>query len=233
MSKTIQNPIIKVVAAVSSVILLGGCIMHVGANKANASAAASYSYGDDFSSVNKSLTISEGKSVGNASSVNGSLSLSDNVTAARVSSVNGRLKVGENVSADELSTVNGKLTAGQNLRVGGDVTTVNGKIELNRGSEIEGNVSSVNGKMELTGVLVEQNIETVNASIELSGNTLVKGDIVYKYNKKNKYSNYNRNPVLRIDSDVIVRGNIVLEREVDLEFENESLLDKVVRNYDE
>jgi hypothetical protein len=225
MTKQVKRPVITFLLAVMSLVLLAGCIVHVGSGKAN----ATISSGDDYSSVNKSLTISQGRSIGDASAVNGRLTIEDGVSAKDVSSVNGRLSVGENVSVSDLSTVNGKLSAGNGLKASGDVSTVNGKIELNEGSEVKGDVSSVNGKMEIDGVTIYRNIETVNANIELTGNTVVKGDIVYKRKKNNKYNQ--RNPTLHIKKGVIVEGNIIIEGPVDFEFEDDSLISKVIEKF--
>jgi len=230
MTQQVRRPVLTFIAAIMSLILLAGCIVHVGASKAR----ANVSLDNDHSSVNKSLTIDEGKSIRDASAVNGRLTLGDNVTARDVSSVNGRLAVGENVSLNDLSTVNGKIDAGRKLTASNDVSTVNGKIELNEESVVKGNVSSVNGKIELDGVDVGKNIETVNASITLSGNTRIQGDIIYKRrNNNHSYNSYKRNPVLRIEKDVRIEGNIILESEVDLEFDDESLHDKVIERFDD
>jgi DUF4097 and DUF4098 domain-containing protein YvlB len=226
MTRKVTRPVLTFILAVMSVILLAGCIVHVGASKAN----ATISMDGDYSSVNKSLTISQGKNVGDASAVNGRLTIEDDVTAKDVSSVNGRLTVGNDVTLDKLSTVNGKLSAGYSLFVNSDVSSVNGKIELREKSVVKGNVSSVNGKMEIDGVDIYNNIETVNATIELSGNTRVQGDIVYK--RRNNNNRYNqRNPVLRIEKGVHVGGNIILEATVDLEFDDEDLKNKVIEKF--
>ncbi|MFT4653913.1 MAG: hypothetical protein ACI82S_001566 [Patiriisocius sp.] len=224
MTQQVRRPVLTFIVAIMSVILLAGCIVHLGASKVN----AQVSIDDDYSSVNKSLTVGEGKTIGDASAVNGTLTIEDNVTAKDVSSVNGRLYVGDNVTVDELSSVNGNLSAGHGLLANRNVSTVNGKIELREKSLVKGNVSSVNGKMEIDGVDIQKNIETVNASIELSGNTHVQGDIVYK-RKNNNNSYNNRNPVLRIRKGVRIDGNIILEGPVDLEFDDESLQSKVIK----
>ncbi len=226
MTQHARRPVLTFILAVMSVVLLAGCIVHVGASKAN----AGVSIDGDHSSVNKSLTIGEGKTIGDASAVNGRLTIEDNVTAKDVSSMNGSLSVGNNVTVEELSTVNGKLSVGHSLLATSNVSTVNGKIELREKSVVKGNVSSVNGKMEIDGVDIEKNIETVNASIELSGNTRVQGDIVYK-RKNNNNSYNNRNPVLRIEKDVRIDGNIILEGPVDIEFDDKSLQSKVIEKF--
>lgn len=228
MTQQVKRPVLTFIAAIMSIILLAGCIVHVGASKAN----ANVSLDQDYSSVNKSLTIDEGKTIGDASAVNGSLKVEDNVTAQDVSSVNGRLSVGDNVTLDELSSVNGKISAGHGLMANSDVSTVNGKIELNEKSVVKGSVTSVNGKMELDGVDVEKNIETVNASITLMGNTRVQGDIIYKRkNNKHNYNSYKTKPVLRIGEGVIIDGNIILEAPVNLEFDDDSLQDQVIEKF--
>ena len=227
MTKPIQKSISTFFVAFFSVVMLGGCIVHVGASKANANVDG-YS---NYSEVNKSLRISEGRSVGNVSSVNGSLTIEDNVVAEEVSSVNGRLRVGENVTVDELSTVNGSLTAGEGLTSNHSVSTVNGKIDLSDKSMVKGNVSTVNGSIDLTGVVVEKDIETVNASISLSGNTHIMGDIIYKDNNRGKNKWKSKNPTLTIEKGVKVDGKIIVEREVDFDFADSSMMDKVVRKY--
>lgn len=226
MSKRIRKPVFTFMGGFVLLIMLSGCIIHVGATKGD----VDMEWGSDYSSVNKSLTISEGKEVGDVSAVNGSLTIRDNVTADDISSVNGSVKIGDNVSAKEITTVNGRLSAGKGLKVSGEVGSVNGTITLSENSVIEGELSTVNGTLELSGVTVAQNIETVNGSIDLDNASIVKGDIVYRWNKGNsKYKG--RNPVLKISEDSIVEGRIILERPVDLEFENRDLESKVVKKY--
>ncbi len=214
-------------AAFIAIVALTGCVIHVGSGKANAS-MGDYS---DYSEVNKSIRVSEGRNVGDVSSVNGSIMIEDNVTAEEVTSVNGRLRVGENVTAEELSTVNGKLVAGEGLKTKEDVSTVNGGIELNERSVVGGNVSTVNGNIELEGVTVEKNIETVNSSIVLGYGTHIKGDIIYKDSNKNQGDWNRKNPKLTIEDGARVDGKIIIEREVDFDFEDSSMMDKVVRDY--
>lgn len=226
MTQRVKKSVLTFIFTIITTVLLAGCIVHVGASKAN----VRISYDDDHSTVNKSLNIAKGNTIGDASTVNGKLTLNDNITAKDVSSVNGRLMVGNNVSLNDLSTVNGKLSAGPGLNAQGDVTTVNGKIELNKASVVKGNVTSVNGKIEINGVDIQKNIETVNGSVELTGNARVHGNIIYKHRKS--YGDYKKsNPVLHIKKDVQIDGDIILQSPVDLEFENEDLHTKVVKNY--
>lgn len=227
MNNSSQKPIYSMLIATFTLILLAGCIMQVDANTTSKKSIAD---GDDFSSVNKSLTVKSGQLIGSASSVNGSLTIGDNVQANKITSVNGRLRVGENVTATELSSVNGKLSAGEGLRVSDDVTTVNGKIELNQNSEVNGKVASVNGTIELKNVEVGRNVQTINGNVYLSDNTMVEGDIVFgSKNGKNYYNG--PDPVLSIESGSDVKGSIILRRPVDLEIEDADLRDKVVIDY--
>ncbi len=226
MQSSIKKPVFTFIMVVTSFILLAGCIVHVGSSKANAS------FDDDYSAVNKSLTISQGKHIDDASSVNGNLTLEDNVTADEVSSVNGAITIGDNVKLDELSSVNGKLTTGANLYVKDDVSTVNGSILIRKNSRVMGDVTSVNGAITLQGVMIEGDIETVNASITLTDNTHVKGDVIYFERNSNTNNRQGRkNPVLRIDESVKIDGNIILGREVDVELSDQTLQEKIIRKY--
>ena len=235
MTNQLRKPIFTFIGAVCSIILLAGCIVHVGAGEAGEdgyASSSSWSEGKNYSEVNKSINIGDGQSVGNVSTVNGSLSMGDSVTADKVSSVNGRLSVGENANVRELSTVNGSLKVGEGLRTKNDVSTVNGSIKLRNDSEVGGTISTVNGSITLDGVRVEKNIETVNGSITLSENSLVNGDIVYRWNKNNYNSHTRKPPVLKIDGSSSVEGQIILEQEVELDFADKSLMDKVVERFD-
>lgn len=226
MSRHVKTPVYGFMVCFVTVIMLSGCIVHVGAN----SGSAEFEFDSDYSSVNKSLTISSGKHVGDASSVNGRLTIEDDVVAEDISSVNGSLKIGKNVRADEVSTVNGKLRADENLFVKGDVSSVNGSISLSSDSTVEGNVETVNGRIGLDSVMVQENIETVNGSIYLSGKTVVEGDIIYAENNNNRQYK-GRYPELKVDEDVRITGNIILYRPVDLFLENKDLEDKLIKKY--
>lgn len=227
MTTSVKKSVITFLGVFFATVTLTGCVIHIGSGKANAS-MAEYS---DYSEVNKSIKVSEGRNVGDVSSVNGSISIEDNVTAEEVSTVNGRLRVGENVTVEELSTVNGKIVAGEGLKTSDDVSTVNGGIELNERTVIGGNVSTVNGNIDLAGVVIEKNIETVNASIVLGYGTHIKGDIIYKGKNKDSGNWKNKQPKLTIEDGVRVEGSIIIEREVDFDFEDSNMMDKVVRNY--
>lgn len=227
MNNSTQKPIYSMLIGAFTMALLAGCIMQVDASATSKKGVAD---GDNFSSVNKSLTVKSGQTIGNASSVNGSLTIGDNVQANKITSVNGRLRLGENVTANKLSTVNGKLSADEGLNVSEEVTTVNGKIQISQNSEIGGKVASVNGTIDLKNVDVGGNLETINGNINIRDNTVVDGDIVFgSKNGKNYYNG--PDPILSIENGSIVKGDIILRRPVDLEIEDADLRDKVVIDY--
>lgn len=226
MTRHVKTPVFLFITVFLSAIMLSGCIIHVGASTAK----ADYQIGDDYSTVNKSLTIDEGKTVGDVSAVNGTLTVKDNVSAEDISGVNGSVSIGKNVFAESASTVNGRLRAQSNFVVAENVSSVNGGIFLNPNSTVGGKLETVNGQIDLDGVHVKKDIVSVSGNIHLSGNTHVEGDIVYQWNKGN--SNYNnRLPLLKISESVKLDGNIILERPVDLVLKDESLNSKVIRNY--
>lgn len=228
MTRHEKKPVYTFLGTILSIILLAGCVVHVGADESERT-NSSWSDGQSYSEINKSIRISDGENVGNVSSVNGSLTMGDKVSAEKVTSVNGRLQVGTGASVNELSTVNGSLSAEAGLRARGNVSTVNGSINLHDDSEVGGSVSTVNGSIKLKGVSIDENIETVNGSIHLEDNTVVRGDITFHWNKNNTYKG--NNPTLTIDSSSTVEGNIYLERPVDLDFADESLKNRVVKNF--
>lgn len=226
MTKHVRKPVFTFIGTFLALILLSGCIIHVGGSKAN----ANVKWDKDYSATNKALTIGEGKEVGDVSTVNGRLTIEDKVSAQEVSSVNGRINIGANVSVEELSSVNGKLSAKQNFKVEEDLSTVNGSITLMSNSSVGGTISSVNGSINIEDTTVKGDIETVNGNIYLSGNTTVGGDIVYKWNKSNN-SYKNSKPTLKISEGVQVKGHIILHRAIDLDFADESLHRKVRKEY--
>lgn len=195
-------------------------------------APSTYAYGSDqdYTSVNKRISVTSGSVAEEISSVNGSVSVGDSVTADEISSVNGKITVGTSVTADEVSTVNGKIEIGSNAQIKQSVEAVNGKIEIDTGSEIGENVSTVNGSIELTGVSVGRNVKSVNGNIYLQDGTTVKGDVIiggqHSNNQWNKSWN-NKPPKLVVDATSTIDGKIIIYREVDFDFADASLASKV------
>mgnify|MGYP006200699165 CR=1 FL=1 len=202
--------------------LLSGCFINVGASEqpgsnidkvlGSASVGSKERYAD-ISLVNGGVKMASDSSANNVSTVNGSIELRDNVKLHSASTVNGSIESGSGLQvADELSTVNGKILAGSNAVIGGNVTTVNGDIVLDNSN-------------------ANRDVTTVNGDIKLTGNTVVKGDVVYKPRGKKKaffgWNNDNK-PTLYIGADVVVEGNIILQQEVELQIENPAMQAKVV-----
>lgn len=209
-----------------SSIFLAGCVIHVGASD------GSYDYDGKrgYNTTNKSVSVAKGLNVGEVSSVNGSVTLNDSVSAEAVSSVNGRISISDNVSVESVEIVNGRIKIGESFNSSGSIETVNGKISIDQNSVVGGSVETVNGDISLSGVTISNNVESVNGSIYLLEGTLVKGDVVFE-GKPNKNNWKNSPPVLKLDANSDIQGNIIVYKEVEFDFANPALLNKVERRY--
>jgi DUF4097 and DUF4098 domain-containing protein YvlB len=95
---------------------------------------------DDVSTVNGSVTIGEGASVGDASTVNGSITLGPRATAKEMNAVNGRLTLDESSSVSgAISNVNGDIQLAA-AHVGGDIHTYNGSVNIGANSRVDGGI---------------------------------------------------------------------------------------------
>ncbi len=178
-----------------------------------------------------SAVVGSNQHYGDISLVNGSVQMASNSSANDVSVVNGSVDIRDNVSINSGSTVNGSIETGSGLQVATNLETVNGKIRLGSKAQIGGNIDTVNGDITLDSGEVEQDISTVNGDITLTGNTVVKGDVIYKPRGKKKSFFGWRNdskPSLHIGADVVVEGRILLQQEVELKLDNPAMQDKVV-----
>ena len=215
------NMLAKSVLTLMTVAHLSGCIIHVGGGAEDGSGRVSSVFGG--------LTVSEGKHVSDVNSVNGSIDLEDHVSAEDVETVNGSIEIGDNVSVDDAETVNGDIDIGRNFSSSGFVETVNGDIRILRNSQVGGNVKTVNGDIELSGVSVNGDADTRNGDVTLTNNTHIKGDVVFHHNKgANRWKSV---PSLTISADSKVDGQIILHREVKLDFDDAELLKKVQYKY--
>uniref|UniRef100_UPI003566264E hypothetical protein n=1 Tax=Arsukibacterium sp. TaxID=1977258 RepID=UPI003566264E len=196
-------------------------------------AAADSTYGN-IDKVLGSAVVGSGEHYGNVSLVNGSVKIASNSSAKTVSLVNGGIKMSDDVSVDSAETVNGSIVAGRNLTVNGSVTTVNGEIVVKDNARIAGDVMTVNGDISFDSAQIAQNISTVNGDISLAGNTVVKGDVVFKKaGKKKSFFGWGNNnqPSLNIAANVVIEGLIILEQPVVLDFANPALQAKVVERF--
>ena len=173
---------------------------------------------DGATSVNGSITVGDGAVVtGALNTVNGKVRVGDDATIEDASTVNGSMRIGENVTADELETVNGSISVGAGGQIGGQIDTVNGGITLGKGTVAASDVGNVNGSIELEGSEVGGNVQTVTGNVNLSGASTVKGDIVIE--KPSRWSFGNKDskmPEIVIGPGSVVKGKIILEREVKL-----------------
>jgi len=228
MISKIRRPVYSFIGITLLSMSLSGCIIHVNAKNKDWD-NDSTSYSDDVKSTNKSVKVSEGRTVEDVGSVNGSVVIKDNVNAKDVTNTNGSISIADNVSVDSVKAVNGQIKIGEGFVAKEDVSTVNGQIAIKEQGKIGGELSTVNGSISITGVVVEKNIVTVNGSVKLNDGSIVKGDIHFRGNSNNSYhKNY---PVLYISADSDVEGDIILERPVELRLENKSLESKVKRLY--
>ena len=188
----------------------------------------------DYTTLNKKVSVDDGVSTDEISSVNGKVDVGDNVTADEVSSVNGKLDIGRGLTANSVSSVNGKIEIGRNATIDRDVEAVNGKIEVGPSSKVGGSVTTVNGAIELVEVEVGSNIETVNGSIYLTDGTIVEGDVIMGgRNSRNNNNWRNKPPKLVVDIASNIKGNIIIYREIDFKFADETLMEKVIDRSDD
>jgi DUF4097 and DUF4098 domain-containing protein YvlB len=226
MTKHMKFPIYGFIGLISSLFMLAGCIIHVGASDANGE--YSYASDKDYSSTNKSVSVASGKTIGDVSSVNGSISIDDNVTAQEVSNVNGRITIADNVSVESVSIVNGRIKIGENFKSTESVETVNGSIDIEEGSYVGGNIETVNGDVELDNVKVAQDIVTVNGDLFLKNGTIIEGDV--RFEGKPSNSNWRKNPpTLNVDEGSKILGKIIIYKDVDFNFADPSMMEKVER----
>lgn len=209
------------------ILSLSGCIIHVGND------SDSRKHKNDVSSVFGSLNVSDGKNVTDVSSVNGDITLNNNVTALEVDSVNGDIEVGDYVNVKSLETVNGDIEIGHHFDASKGVKTVNGSIQIGHSSNVEKNIETINGDIDLENTKIMGNVITRNGSISLMGKAHVYGDITFeRKNLNSRKGKFSSLPVLKIEQGSIVDGEIILEREVELEIDDAELLRKVVYKYD-
>jgi DUF4097 and DUF4098 domain-containing protein YvlB len=151
----------------------------------------------DVTTVNKTVRVEAGDTVGDVRSVNGSV------------------RIGDGSSAESVQSVNGSVDIERDARVEDDVSAVNGAIELERGADVGGNVETVNGGIRIQAGTVGGDVETVNGAIRLLDGTVVEGSVLVK--KPWGWSSDDRKPVkVEIGQDVQVKGDLIFEQPVQL-----------------
>ncbi|MDM7859857.1 hypothetical protein QTP81_04485 [Alteromonas sp. ASW11-36] len=211
---------LKLTAVAALLLSTSGCVIHVGGTNDDSS----------FSSVLGDVEIAAGRSVGDISSVNGDVELEHDVTAASINSVNGDIEIANNVTVDSIDVVNGDVEIGQGFNSQYGIESVNGDIEIASGGTVNGSIVTVNGDVELRDSTVNNDIVTTNGDISITRGTVVDGDIVFEKVRKGN-SDWNSQPVLRIDASSTVTGRIILNRPVKVDIESAELQEKVEHRY--
>ncbi len=193
------------------------------------------------SKVNGSINIRSNEHTGNVSTVNGSVRMQQGARADRLKTVNGGIHLDDRVQVVDATTVNGNINVGRHAAVAGNLHTVNGAIRLEADSRTGGNVNTVNGLIQLTGAEVTGDLTTVNGNVLLRPGSVVGGDIVIRKNHsregvasrllwplRNNRQSRNR---IDIGADTIVRGDIHLYREVELNIDQAANVGQVFHHY--
>ncbi len=153
--------------------------------------------GENFTTVNKTVQIEDGETVG------------------KIRTVNGFVRIGEGSSAESIQSVNGAIDIDENARIEEGVSAINGGIDVERGADVGGNVETVNGGIEVWASKVGGDVETVNGAIELLDGTVVEGNVLVK--KPWGWSSEDRKPVkVELGRDVQVKGDLIFEQPVRL-----------------
>lgn len=206
--------------------LLSACVIHVGLGSyRNPNAQNDSIFGD--------IQVSSGQTVNNINSVNGSIEISHRVTAMNVETVNGNVEVGDWVRVAQIVTVNGSIRIGENFKSDNKLETINGDINVAKNAKIRGNIQTINGSVQLTDVQLDGGLFNMNGDVQLTGNTNLGDNLVYKKVNSGSKSFTDDMPTLSIDGSVKIAGNIILERPVVLKIDNQGLMEKVIRTYEQ
>ena len=165
---------------------------------------------DSYSTVNKSIKISDNVTIGEVDSVNGSIRIGSNSFVESIDSVNGSIKLGNDVAVDKgVDAVNGAITLQSGCAVGGDVETVNGGIRMEN-TRVAGNVETVNGQLRIL------------QGSEVSGNVMVRKPKGWSFNKQHK-------PVhVEIGENVVVHGDLIFESPVELKLHESARVGEII-----
>ncbi len=178
--------------------------------------------------VNGAIRTEAGTDYDTLETVNGSIHVARGVHARGVETVNGGIELDEQSRVGDASTVNGGISAGRDVIVEGDLETVNGGISTDAGSEVIGKVETVNGGIQLRATRVGAGIETVNGDIEVLDGSTVKGGIIVRKPNTGWFSTQKlRVPRVVIGANSVVEGELLFEREVDLQVDPTAKIGRV------
>jgi predicted acyltransferase (DUF342 family) len=215
----------QIFAATILASMMSGCIVHVSGSDG----------GFEVSRVFGDIDVDKSSRVKDVSTVNGNIDINDHSTAKNVETVNGGIDIGDYVSLKRAETVNGDIETGHNLTSEYSLSTVNGDIEVEENSSVGEDVETVNGDIDLNDVKVGNNVITNNGDVTLRNGTVIEGDVIFR-RSDNRWNRWNRNrhkPTLTIENNVEIKGNIILEKPVELELSDSNLESKIERNYSE
>ena len=175
----------------------------------------------DLSSVNSDLFIEASDDVTDVNSVNGDIKIESGASVQNIDSVNGDITILEQARAGTIESVNGDIKLKKNAEVTGDIDTVNGNVSGYENASINGDLNSVNGNIKLTNTKLQGSIIVVNSDIHLQDGTVIEGSIRVKKPMKSWLSrvfgsSQNNKPKVTFGDNVIVKGEIIFEREVRL-----------------
>lgn len=199
---------------------LSGCVIKVG--DVNSS-------GGDASTVFGKIEVDDHKVVGHLSTVNGNIELGQHVSAESLSTVNGNVETGEYTEIRSISVVNGNIDGDDGLVVKYGIETVNGNIELDDHSDVGEDVTTVNGDIELDDALVRGDVVTTNGDITLEDRSIVQGSVIFKEQNDNNWSS-SQTPTLVIGEDAKIMGNVILQREVNIEGNIKGIKGEIIRD---
>jgi DUF4097 and DUF4098 domain-containing protein YvlB len=169
------------------------------------------------STLNGSISVGDGAVVdGGLETVNGAIRVDDNAKIEDAETVNGSVRIGSGVNAGSLHSVNGSISVGDESTIEGEVEVVNGRISLANGSSVSEDVSNVNGEIELSGAGIGGSLTTVNGDVTLSEGSTLEGDLVVEKPTGGNWNSSNRKPRIIVGPGARIRGEIRLEREVEL-----------------
>lgn len=166
-------------------------------------------------SINRSIHIEDGRSVGGFNTINGSITIGEECrVGGSCRSVNGIIEVGRLSRIRDVQTVNGRILIENEAVVRGDIESVNGSVGCRRGVEISGEINTVNGDIDLENTTVARDLTTYTGDVLLESRSIIRGDIIVK--KSNSRSRRRRTLHIEITDNSVVHGNIIV-RDYDIE----------------
>ncbi|MDA1371788.1 MAG: hypothetical protein O2971_13645 [Proteobacteria bacterium] len=188
----------------------------------------------DISKVNSRINVDAEEHVGDVSSVNGGIHLSRGANAREVSTINGSIELEDGSVVTQAESINGGIRVGENVTVNGSLETVNGGIRTETGTVVEDSVVTVNGRVRLYNTQVGRDVQSSNGDIEIRDGSTVQGDVIIRGRLRwwNQVFSFSRKPPeITIDSSSVVRGDIHLYRETDLNIADGAEVGEIIEHF--